>query len=138
MLTWNLVLPSEILQSSGNHSLVTMKLWETLYLSLGGHYFVNSFRGTGTRSSHRRCSVKKDVLWNLAIFTGKHFCWSLFLMKLQAFRQHERDSNTGVFLWILRNSLRTPVLKNVCERLLLWCFLFYWFFNPLMTEAFII
>ena len=37
-------------------------------------------------SSHRRCSVKKGVLKNFANFKGKHLCWSLFLIKLQAFR----------------------------------------------------
>ena len=58
------------------------------------------------RSSHRRCSVKKRVLNNFAYFTAKHPCWSLFLTKLQAFRPAtllKRDSNTGVFLWNLRN-----------------------------------
>ena len=29
---------------------------------------------TTCRSSHRRCSVKKRVLWNFAKFTGKHLC----------------------------------------------------------------
>ena len=29
------------------------------------------------RSSHRRCSVKKDVLENFANLTGKHLCWRL-------------------------------------------------------------
>ena len=46
------------------------------------------------------------VLKNFVIFTGKHLCWSLFLIKLQALRPAAlltRDSNTGVFLWILRN-----------------------------------
>ena len=40
------------------------------------------------------CSLK-----NFAIFTGKHLCWGLFLIKLQAFRPAiflKRDSNTGV------------------------------------------
>ena len=32
----------------------------------------------------RRCSVKKVVLKNFADFTGKHLCWSLFLIKLYA------------------------------------------------------
>ena len=50
------------------------------------------------RSSHRRCSIYKDISKNFAIFTGKHLCWSLFLIKLQAFR---------------------PTLKNICEQLLL-------------------
>ena len=36
---------------------------------------------TLSRSSHRRCSVKKGVLKNLRNFTGKHLCWSLFLIK---------------------------------------------------------
>ena len=40
-----------------------------------------------SKSSHRRCSVKKGVLRN---FTGKHLCQSLFLIKLQAW--------PGVFL----------------------------------------
>ena len=38
------------------------------------------------RSSHRRCSVKKGVLKIFANFTDKHLCWSLFLIKSQAFR----------------------------------------------------
>ena len=38
------------------------------------------------RSSHWRCSVKKGVLKNLANFTGKHLCWSLFLTTLQQSR----------------------------------------------------
>ena len=30
--------------------------------------------------------LKKAVLKNFTIFTGKHLCWSLFLIKLPAFR----------------------------------------------------
>ena len=30
------------------------------------------------RSSHRRCSARKGIFKNFAIFTGKHLCWSLF------------------------------------------------------------
>ena len=58
------------------------------------------------RSSHQRCSIKA-VPKNLAIFTTrKHLWWSLFLIKLQTLRPGtllKRDSNTGVFLWILQN-----------------------------------
>ena len=47
---------------------------------------------------------KKAVLKNFATFTGKHLCWSLFLIKLEAFRSDsKRDSNIGLFLWILQN-----------------------------------
>ena len=38
------------------------------------------------RSSHQRCSVRKDVLKTFANFTGKHLCWSLFLITLLVFR----------------------------------------------------
>ena len=36
---------------------------------------------------------------------------------MQSFRP-ARDSNTDVFLWILLNFFRAPILKNICERLL--------------------
>ena len=38
------------------------------------------------QSNHRRCSVNKSVLKNFANFTGNQLCWSLFLIKLKAFR----------------------------------------------------
>ena len=36
------------------------------------------------RSSHRKCSLRKDVLRNFAKFTRKNLCQSLFIIKLQA------------------------------------------------------
>ena len=42
-------------------------------------------QGIGYKRSHRRCSVQRDVLNNLAIFTGKHLCWSLILWKTDTF-----------------------------------------------------
>ena len=48
--------------------------------------------------------VLKKLLKNFAIFIGKHLCWSLFLIKLEAFRPDcKKDSNTRVFLWILQS-----------------------------------
>ena len=41
--------------------------WEELFCKVGEY-----------RSSHWRCSIKKDTLKNFAIFTEKHLCWSLF------------------------------------------------------------
>ena len=44
---------------------------------------------------------KIGALKNYAIFTGKQLCWSLFLIKLQAFMPGtllKRDPNTSVFL----------------------------------------
>ena len=65
------------------------------------------------KSSYRRCSVKKAVLKNFSIFTGKQLCWSLFLMKLQAWRLHR------CFPVNIVKFFRTLILKNICERLLL-------------------
>ena len=45
--------------------------------------------------------MKTAALENFAIFTGKHLCWSLLLIKLQAFRPEillKRDSNVSDFL----------------------------------------
>ena len=59
------------------------------------------------RSSDLSCSIEKAVLKNFAISTGKHLPWSLLLIDLWASRPAtflKRDSNTGVFLWILQNN----------------------------------
>ena len=59
------------------------------------------------RSSHLwRCSAKKVVLKHFSIFTGKHLCWSLFCNKVVVLRSatlSKWESNTCVFLWILRS-----------------------------------
>ena len=39
-----------------------------------------------SRSSRPEVFCKKAALKTYAKFTGKHMCWSLFLIKLQAFR----------------------------------------------------
>ena len=58
------------------------------------------------RGSHQRCSVRKYVLRDVAKFTGKHLCQSLFFDKdaVEACNFiKKRDFGTVVFLWILRN-----------------------------------
>ena len=52
------------------------------------------------RRSHQRCSIKKALLKNIAIFTGKHLCWSLFLIKLEDLRACnfiKRETSPQVF-----------------------------------------
>ena len=76
------------------------------------------------RSSHWRCSIKKAALKKFTIFTRKYLCWSLFLIKLQAFRENvsglikkrvqHRCSPVNIAKF-----LRIPILKTTCERLLL-------------------
>ena len=67
------------------------------------------------RSSRSQKFFKIGVLKNFAIFTRKHLCWSLFLIKLQA----KRDSSKRRLPVNIAKYLRTPLLKNICERLLL-------------------
>ena len=66
---------------------------------------------------------KRTVLKKFSKFTGKHLCWSHFSIKFQAFRLAtllKRDSNAESFLWKMQDFLKTPILKNICERLLLY------------------
>ena len=58
------------------------------------------------RSSHRRCSVKKGVLTNVAKFTGKNLGQSLFFNKVPGLRPSKK--------W-----LRTPFLQNTSWQSLL-------------------
>ena len=74
-----------------------------------------------SRSSHQIYSVEKAVLKNFANVTGKHLRWSLFLMKSYAFRPAtllKRDYKIDLFLVKFPKYLRTPISKNICERLL--------------------
>ena len=65
----------------------------------------------GEKMRWGRGCYKKAVLTNFAILIRKHPCWSLFLIKFQVFRQKCFPVNIAKFL-------RTPILKNICERLL--------------------
>ena len=48
------------------------------------HKYIKYYQG---RSSHWRCSIKKDVFYKkFAKFTGKHLCPSLFLNKVGCLR----------------------------------------------------
>ena len=73
------------------------------------------------RSSRSQMFFEIGVLKNFAIFTTKHLCCILFLIKLQASWPAtfvKSNSSTSVFLWILRIFKNTYFEKH-CERLLL-------------------
>ena len=82
---------------------------ETLRSSRSAMYFKIG------RSSHRSCSVKRDVLRNFAKFAGKHLCKGLFLNKVAGLKKkrpwHRYLPANFVKL------LRTPFLRNTCGRL---------------------
>ena len=73
---------------------------------------------------------KKSVLKNFALFLGKLLCWSLFLIKLQAFSPAsllKRDSNTGVFMCILRIFKKHLFWKTYANG----CFWLFFYFSNL-------
>ena len=63
---------------------------------------------------------KKVILKSFAIFTGKHPCWSLFLIKQACNFIKNRLQHRG-FRMKTTKFLRTTFLKNTCERLLFLC-----------------
>ena len=68
--------------------------------------FAIVFWGDKNRGSLRQMFFIVDVLKNFANITEKYQCWSLFLIKSQAWRHAKllkRDSNTGALLWNSRN-----------------------------------
>ena len=62
--------------------------------------FNNSAVRISKVTATRRLLLKKLFLKILQKFTGKHLSWSLFFKNFEI--------------------LETPILKNICERLLLW------------------
>ena len=96
------------------------------------------------RSIHRRCSIKRGVLENLAKFTGKHPCQSLFFNKVAGLRP-ATISKKGLwhrcFPVNFVKFLRTPTSLNTSGRLLVFLLLwklFYrqnsWFSNILVDK----
>ena len=75
------------------------------------------------KSSYLRCTVGKRVLKNFTNFTVKHLCWSLFCNRvagLRSFNFIKKKFRPSWFQVKFAKLLRTPILKNSCERLLLY------------------
>ena len=70
------------------------------------------------RSSPLQMFIKTGVLKSFAIFTGKNKSWCHFLMKLQALRSANRLQHR-CFPVNIAKFLRTSILMNICQRLLL-------------------
>ena len=63
---------------------------------------------------------EKAVLKNIAIFTGKHLCWSLFLsenVSLQSYNFIKKRLQHRCFPVKIAQFLRARALKNICEPL---------------------
>ena len=82
-------------------------------LSTTLHYSVNY---------QKQMFFKMGILKNLANFTGKHLCWSLFLIKLQAFQACnfiKKRLQHRCFPMKFAKFIRTPFLKEHLRWLLL-------------------
>ena len=100
------------------------------------------------RNSQQRCCVKKIIFENFAKFTGKHFCWSLFLSRSQACNFIKKETPTKVFSGDFAKFWKSLFLQNAFGRLLLqWsgCWIPYpgpWVLNfwqtPKLTQSFIL
>ena len=73
-------------------------------------YFVKCFTLHPT-FRNLRCSIRKTVLKNLPIFTGKQLCWNLFLIKLI-------KKSTQVLSCKYCEIFINTILQNICEWLL--------------------
>ena len=124
------------LQIRANQQSITANLWNltayiyhALIIVTGGFskktFFIIIF-------SRTQIFFKKSVERNFEIFTGKHLCWSLFLIKLQALGpvtlrpstlfqpRHKRDFNTGDFNRVkIAKFLRTAFFMKHLRWLLL-------------------
>ena len=83
---------------------VTTNIYHVMII-VTGDFSKKSFFIIIFRSNHMQMFFKTGVIRNFAIFTEKHLCWSLFLIKLQTLWPAtlfqpcpKRDFNTGVLL----------------------------------------
>ena len=62
------------------------------------------FQNIYLRSNLSQMLIRIGILKNFTIFTGKHSCWGLVLIKLnRPAALLKRDCNTDVFLWIMQH-----------------------------------
>ena len=81
-----------------------------------------SVLGPRSRSSHRRCSIKKVVFKIFAKLTGNHLCQSLCFKKVVCLRPATLSKKKFWYRRVWGNFaklLRTPFLRSTSRRLLL-------------------
>ena len=122
------MVPQNILWRPRYHKVKTnvkqkIKLIFSLLPGSGQKGLISSLKlATKNRSSHRRCSVRKGVLRNFALFTGKYQCQRLFFNKVAGLRPVTLAKKRlwhRCFSANFATFLRTPFLQNTSGRLLL-------------------
>ena len=107
--------------SSVKESLKQLLEWAAYYFTSREIWYLPP-ENTMNRNSHQRCSVRKGILRNLANFTGKQQCQSLFFNKFASLRP---ATSLKKRLWHrffpvnFSRILRTPFLQNTSGRRLL-------------------
>ena len=71
----------EITLRHGCSPVSLLHIFRTAFLKNNPEWLLPSLLTVGTEALLRRCSVKKDILTIFAMFTRKHLCWSLVLIK---------------------------------------------------------
>ena len=56
------------------------------YVSVFFYFYIFHFESIKFRSRRSQMSFERDVFKSFTIFTGKHLCWSLFVIKFPAFK----------------------------------------------------
>ena len=131
-MIWRIILTSPELISENLHMetpVILRNIIKSTYLKILEYSFFFNCLLTLTRfcvladyrSSHQRCFVEKGVLKNFVNFTAKHLCLSLFSIKLKTLAGNfiKKRLQYRCFPMKFAKILRTPILKNICERLLL-------------------
>ena len=122
------MIPQKVLSRPRYHKVKTnvkqkIKLIFSLRPRSGQKGLISSLKlATKNRSSHRRCSARKGVLRNFALFTGKHQCQRLFFNKVAGLRPVTLAKKRlwhRCFSANFAKFLRTPLLQNTSGRLLL-------------------
>ena len=90
--------------------------WPTDITNTTSWKAIGSLEVTVSRSNHQRCSLRKAVLERFTAFTGKQLYWSLFLIKFNFIKKRLQHR---CFPVNIAKILKTPILKSICERLLL-------------------
>ena len=76
---------------------------------------ISPIRNGKSKNSHQRRSIKNSLLKNFAIFTGKHLCYSLFLINLQSSRPVLSCESCEVFVNThFQKPLQTVASKKGC------------------------
>ena len=88
------------------HFQIILSLWELEVMTdLLCVYCWKIFEQIVTVAYLKKVICKKGALKNFANFTGNHLCWSLFIIKLQAWGPatfFKREFDTSVLRWNLR------------------------------------